>query len=168
MIPGRKRRSLVALALSAILVSGPLAPVMADSATNLSGTVLHNDGVTPAKNVTVRLRDPLTGQEFSSKPSDSTGKYEIEGVPDGEYTIIVSTGGGEFLLPSRVTITEGAPSTITLIMTFAASEAAGKPAGGERAGKPEVLIPTIGGILVAAFAAKEIFEKDDDASPKLP
>ncbi len=172
MIVERGGKLPCALALAAVMVlpGSVAAPIAAEPGSNLTGTVLHQDGITPAPDVTVRLRDRTTGQEFSSRQTDSTGSYKIDGVPDGEYSIVVSTGGGEFMLPSRVTIAGGQPSSITLIMTPAASDAAGTPgaAKARTGGKAAILIPTIGGILVAAFAADELFEKDEDASPKLP
>ncbi len=172
MIVGLRGRLPCVLALAAVMVfpASVTSPIAADSGTDLTGTVLHQDGISPARNVTVRLRDRTSGQEFSSRQTDATGRYEIQEVPDGEYTIVVSTGGGEFMLPSRVTIAGGQPSSITLIMTPAASEAAGSSGSGtaRSGGKAAILIPTIGGILVAAFAADQLFEKDEDASPKLP
>ena len=76
----------------------------------------------------------------------------------------------EFELPNRVVIQGGQPSAITVILTAAASAAVreGGPAPAPRRRKAALLIPVIGGIFVAAFAAAEIFEKDEDASPKLP
>ncbi len=172
MILERRRRSFRALALAALASLGVSSPgaLAAEAGADITGTVLFDDGVTPARGVSVRLRHRDSGQEYASRSSDATGRYEIHGVPDGEYVLAVSTSGGEFILPNRVVIAGGQPSAITLILTPAASQ--GASARGDRrargGGKAAILIPTIGGILVAAFAADQLFEKDEDASPKLP
>ncbi|HXI03320.1 MAG TPA: carboxypeptidase-like regulatory domain-containing protein [Candidatus Saccharimonadales bacterium] len=173
MLSRNLQRSWAVLLVSLLtLVMALPAELLADApaTTSIGGKVLDQDGVTPVGSLIVRLRNRATGDTYESKPTDTGGGYKIQDVPDGDYAIIISTGAGDFELPNSITIQGGRPSMITVILTVAASDAAhlGAPARPRRRKKAAILIPSIGAILVLAFAADEVFEKDNDASPKLP
>jgi hypothetical protein len=165
-------RSVSSLVLATLLIfAGAPSPVTAlPPETDITGKILDADGVTPIQDVFVRLKNRAGDAIFESGPADGSGQYRISNVPDGDYSIIVITPEGEFELPNRLNIMGGQPSTVTVILTPAASWAARKddPAGGSHRNKAAVLIPVIGSIFVAAFAAAEYFESDGDGSPKLP
>lgn len=172
MISHLKTRTVSTLAL-ALLMLGAASPLPLQAAppeTDISGRLLDEDGVSPVQDVVVRLKNRTSGQVYESKATDARGEYKIPNVPDGEYSIFVVSGAEEFELPNRLNILGGQPSSITVILTAAASQASqsGKPDEGGRSRKSAVLIPVIGSIFVAAFAASEYFEKDGDGSPKLP
>jgi hypothetical protein len=153
-----------------LTLAAPSASSAAPATIQITGKVLDLDGSTPVRDVIIKVRNRTSGQEYESRPSGQNGQYRIPGVPDGEYTIVIRTGTGEFELPNRVVIQGGQPSAITVILTAAASASVreGDVMPEPRRRRVAVLIPIMGGILVSAFAAKEIFEKDGDASPKLP
>ena len=49
-----------------------------------------------------------------------------------------------------------------------ATRGPGAPPSNSKGRKAAILIPVLGSLFVAAFAADEYFEKDSDGSPKLP
>ena len=55
----------------------------------MMGYVYEKDGKTPIKNAIVIIRNTLTGEEFSSRPTDNTGRYEIYNIPEGIYHVKV-------------------------------------------------------------------------------
>ena len=165
-------RAITVFVLVAVLMVAamPFSLHAAPPNTTISGKILDTDGVTPVRDVVIKLKNLTTNTVYESKAADAQGKYKISNVPDGEYSIMVVTSEGEFELPNRLTIMGGQPSIITVILTTAASAAASS--GGTLTGggihSAAVLIPVIGSVLVAAFTMKEYFEKDGDGSPKLP
>lgn len=54
---------------------------------NMIGYVYKKDGKTPIKGAVVKIRNIATGEEFSSEPTDDSGTYEINNVPEGVYHV---------------------------------------------------------------------------------
>lgn len=170
-IHGTRRQVSTIVLVSLILFTATPAPRAADvPTTNISGKVLDQDGVTPVRGVSIQLKDRSSDLIYQSDPSGDSGQYKISNVPDGDYSILVVTPEGTFELPNRLTIVGGKPSMITVILTAAASRASGGETAPEESDRRRmaVLVPIIGSVVVAAFAAREYFEKDGDGSPKLP
>ena len=55
----------------------------------MMGYVYDKDGEKPIKNAIVVIRNTRTGEEFSSRPTDNTGRYEIYNIPEGIYHVRV-------------------------------------------------------------------------------
>jgi hypothetical protein len=56
---------------------------------NMMGYVYEKDGKTPIKGAIVVARNTSTGEEFSSQPTDGSGRYEIYSLPEGVYHVKV-------------------------------------------------------------------------------
>ena len=75
---------------------------------DVKGTLLESDGVTPLGNVKVTLRDLKTDEEVMSAMADEKGKYVLENVAAGEYTVYVGNSG----LATLLKVSEGAEAGV--------------------------------------------------------
>ncbi len=90
-----------------------------DAQSVLSGTVTDSAGkVVPNAKITVR--NLSTGQSTETQ-SDSSGLYSVANLAAGDYEISASSEGmsGQ---PAKVTLTNGVPQTLTLVLTSAARQ----------------------------------------------
>src|SRR5258706_674668 len=84
---------------------------------------------------TVTVTDAATNKTFTGQ-SDKAGRYKIEGLPAGIYSIVVSAPGFSEARPDQVKIEEGAVATIDLPLEIAPIEAAVTVAAARANGDP--------------------------------
>lgn len=131
-------RRIVATALassifgSAAFAAG--APRAQSQPASLSGTASSSAGQTLA-NVTVQLRDVVTGQLAGTTTSTATGAFSFGGLQAGTYTVEVVGATGQIVGTSAaISVTAGATVTGVAVSATAAAVAAGAAAGAAVAG----------------------------------
>jgi len=101
---------------------------------SLSGTASSSAGQTLA-NVTVQLRDVVTGQLAGTTTSTATGAFSFGGLQAGTYTVEVVGATGQIVGSSAaISVTAGATVTGVAVSATAAAVAAGAAAGAAVAG----------------------------------
>ena len=63
---------------------------------SLTGYIYGSDFKTPVQNAVVKLRNVDTGQEFSSTPTDASGLFKAQDLPEGRYVLGVTAADGDF------------------------------------------------------------------------
>jgi carboxypeptidase family protein len=132
-------RRIVALSLaSSLFGSAALAAAGAPRAqaepASLSGTASSSAGQTLA-NVTVQLRDVVTGQLAGTTTSSATGAFSFAGLQAGTYTVEVVSATGQIVGTSAaISVTAGATVTGVAVSATAAAVAGGAAAAGAAAG----------------------------------
>src|SRR5438552_4952911 len=71
----------------------------------------------------VTVTDPATNKTFTAK-TDKQGRYKIEGLPAGTYSLVVSAPGFSDARRDSVKVEEGAAATIDVPLEIAPVEAA--------------------------------------------
>jgi hypothetical protein len=97
---------------------------------SLSGTASSSAGQTLA-NVTVQLRDVVTGQLAGTTTSTATGAFSFGGLQAGTYTVEVVSATGQIVGTSAaISVTAGATVTGIAVSATAAVVAGGAAAAG--------------------------------------
>ena len=63
---------------------------------NLFGYVYKKNAKNPMENAVVNILNTMTAEEFSSKPTDTSGRYDISSIPEGTYQVRVFLGGKNY------------------------------------------------------------------------
>ncbi len=96
----------VALVICAVLLAMSSPAGAQVNTVNLSGSVLDPQGLT-VKGAHLTVKNQATGAERTAT-SDANGRYEIVGLPPGDYTMTVEVEGFAVLTNSALTLTLGA------------------------------------------------------------
>ena len=130
-------RRVTALGVVAMLAlsGGPFSRVLYAAqaqAASLLGTATTSTGQTIA-NVTVQLRDLVTGSLAGTTTSGAAGSFTFAGLQAGTYSVEVVSAAGQVLSASAsITVTAGA--TVTGVTVSATAAAVGAAAGAAGAG----------------------------------
>ena len=132
------------------LVAAPR-PAQAQAA-SLSGTATSSTGQTLA-NVTVQLRNVVTGQLAGSTTASATGTFSFAGLQAGQYAVEVVNAAGTIVGTSAaITVTAGAVVTgVTVTASAAIAGGAAAGAGAAAAGAAAAGISTA--VIVTTVAA---------------
>ena len=165
------RTALVATVLIVALVL-PAAPIQA-APQKITGKVLATDGVAPVKGVSVIFQDQRTGQVYEADPTDAEGIYRVSDLPDGDYKVTVRAAGKSFEQPKEVSIRGGQPTTLSVILTPEATEAALADTAAGKTGKKgktlAIILSAVGAAVIAGLAAAGGDDEEDrEGSPHKP
>jgi hypothetical protein len=128
-------RRIVAIAVSSSIFGSAAfaaagAPRAQAQPASLSGTASSSAGQTLA-NVTVQLRDVVTGQLAGTTTSTATGAFSFGGLQAGTYTVEVVSATGQIVGTSAaISVTAGATVTGIAVSATAAAVAGGAAAAG--------------------------------------
>ena len=104
----------------------PAAEAAAPAGASLHGKVVASDRKSPLPGAKVHAiaKDQTV---FSSPPADSKGKYQLKGIPPGNYRLAISTEDGVFSLESDVGISSANDYTVDLAAIPAEAARGGVP-----------------------------------------
>lgn len=126
------RRIVAATLASSMFVSAPLvaagAPRAQPQGASLVGTASSSSGQTLA-NITVQLRDVVSGQLVGTTTSNSGGAFAFSGLQAGNYAVEVVNAAGQIIATSSA-ISVAAGATVTGITVTATAAAVGAGAAG--------------------------------------
>jgi hypothetical protein len=139
-----------ALAITLVLLTS-LLPLSAAAQTPATGTVTGtatDAGGKTMANVTVRVRNLLTGELTSSTTSNAIGEFSFVGLNPATYAVeVVDAAGAVIGTSSSITLAAGATVTVTVGASAAAAAAA------VAAGGATFFASTAGIVTVAAAGA---------------
>jgi hypothetical protein len=115
--PGRGNR-LFAILLSLASLLTPLSAASAQAGGRVAGTITDPKGAVVA-GATVTATDPVSGQSYTAI-TDGQGRYKIEGLPAGTYTVTVLAEGFRDARQEAVKVEEGKTATFSARLEVAA------------------------------------------------
>lgn len=110
------------------------AGLAADSG-SLSGFVYAKDVRTPVAGAVVKIRGLSGMEEMASPPTDANGMYAITGIPEGRYTLGVTSANEDFNLEYALYVKAGEMGKLSISLAAAVAKAgAGETGGGGQEG----------------------------------
>ncbi len=95
---------------------GPLPLTPAARAANngmLRGILYESDGDTRLPAARAIAINVTTGERFESNLTGSNGAYEIKGMPEGTYDVVIESGGRLFVVENLIDLKDGQSITIS-------------------------------------------------------
>ena len=109
--PGFK---LVATVVIASLQALMIPAIAADPGSSVNGSILSAGTDAPLAGAKLHLGDPLTGEIYTSEPSDQDGNFELTNVPASTYEVAVESNGGLYLVQSPLKLAPGQAQAVNL------------------------------------------------------
>ncbi|MCA1619973.1 MAG: carboxypeptidase regulatory-like domain-containing protein [Acidobacteria bacterium] len=109
---------LIALALSLASLLAPLPAASARAGGEVAGTVTDPKGAVVV-GATVTVTDPVSGQSYTAI-TDGQGRYKIEGLPAGTYTVTVLAEGFKDARQEAVRVEEGKTASFSVKLELSA------------------------------------------------
>jgi len=125
----KKRLHLALIAISVVLFALPLITVHGAGG-RIEGKITDPKGAIVV-GAAVTVTDPNTNQTFTAV-TDQQGRFKIEGVPAGSYTVTVSSQGFSESQRADVKVEDGAVATADFTLAIAPVEAAVTVTPGEK------------------------------------
>ncbi len=88
----------------------------ADPGSRIAGIVFGADGKTPEAGARVLAYHLFTERTFESALTDSRGRYELTGLPQGYFDIAVRAGQGLYVIEQVVGVTEHGEAALSLVV----------------------------------------------------
>lgn len=133
----RRRQALAYLVIFSLLVV-PVQAAVSVRPGGFTGRVFQPEFVAPATGVTVAAYPVDAKQPLATSTTDTKGRYRLEGLPAGDYLLLLTGPEGAPLAAAPVTARAGAIAAISLALPaengVVGSGAARRKDGGEESG----------------------------------
>jgi hypothetical protein len=100
--------------LTLVLILSSLA--WTGGSTSLTGTVTLGKDKSPLAGAVVKVENVATKTFFASQPTDATGGYRLDNLPQGLYRVGVSMVEGDFLLEDLAEIERNGSETMNIVL----------------------------------------------------
>jgi hypothetical protein len=152
-------RAVAAALVASLLAVVPARATVADS--SLAGRVLGADGVAPRAGAIVHLVLGEGEAVYSSGSTAADGSFAIDGVPAGDYALLVEAAEGAYRWPERLALAPGVNPPLALTL-HAAGEQSGL-GGASDAVKPWIKWLVVG--VIGAIGLYVLYEVTDSEDP---
>ena len=102
--------TVVIVSLQALMIPA----IAASPASSVNGSILSAKDDTPLSGAKLHLGDPMTGEIYTSEPSDQDGNFEMTNVPASTYEVAVEANGGLYLVQSPLKLAPGQSQAVNL------------------------------------------------------